>query len=86
MMISAIKAIALLGLVVTSSAHHMVSNIWIDGVNQGAGTCMRVPPNTNPLNDIASSNMACNVGGADAVAFTCPAKGMAAGSGWIRTP
>lgn len=83
MMFSAIKTVALLGLVATSSAHHIVSNIWIDGVNQGAGTCMRVPPSTDPLKNIASSNMACNVGGADAVAFTCAAKGMSASSGWI---
>jgi len=56
-------------------AHHMVSNIWIDGVNQGAGTCMRTPLNTDPLTDVTASTIACNVNGSKKVDITCPANG-----------
>jgi hypothetical protein len=69
------KFAVILGLVAGSTAHHIVSNIYIDGVDQGAGTCLRIPPDTGPVNDIHSPDMACNVGGASPVAFTCAANG-----------
>ena len=55
--------------------HHVVSNIFIDDVDQGQGTCLRPPPNTNPLEDLKSPQIACNVGGDKQVALTCPANG-----------
>ncbi|KAI5848282.1 glycosyl hydrolase family 61-domain-containing protein [Tricharina praecox] len=63
---------ALLGATCTL-AHHMVSNVWIDGVNQGAGTCMRTPLDTSPMTDITASTMACNVNGNRKFEITCPA-------------
>jgi cellulase len=58
-------------------AHHVVSNIWIDGVNQGPGTCMRLPLNTSPVKDVNSAEMACNVNGGKQVGITCAANGTA---------
>jgi hypothetical protein len=57
------------------NGHHTVSEIFIDGVNKGLGTCIRVAPNVNPMTDISSPNMACNLNGATQVDFTCPANG-----------
>jgi hypothetical protein len=75
-------------------AHHMATNIWIDGgmylecyrqtlqkltrlaVNQGAGTCMRIPRNTDPVTNVYSEDMACNVGRNKQEAITCAANGM----------
>ncbi|CCX04393.1 family 61 glycoside hydrolase [Pyronema domesticum] len=54
-------------------AHHMATNIWIDGVNQGAGTCMRIPRNTDPVTNVYSEDMACNVGRNKQEAITCAA-------------
>lgn len=59
------------------SAHYMVTNMFINGVDQGPGKCMRIPPNTNPVTDINSNDMSCNVNGATPVARVCP---VAAGS------
>lgn len=68
---------ALLGLLFLPSvlSHHLVAEIHIDSIPQGPGTCMRVPPNTNPMTNIYSADMACNVGGGNSVALTCHAKG-----------
>jgi len=69
------KITAILSLLAAGTAfgHHMVSNIFIDGIDQGPGTCLRPPPNTNPFKDLESPQIACNVGGDKQVAITCPA-------------
>ncbi|KAF8466216.1 family 61 glycoside hydrolase [Kalaharituber pfeilii] len=54
-----------------ASAHHMITNMIINGVDQGMGKCLRNAPNTNPVVDINSSDMACNVGGTKGVARVC---------------
>lgn len=41
----------------------MITNIHINGVDQGDGICVRVAQNTSPVTDIRSNAMACNVGG-----------------------
>lgn len=61
-MLSHITLLFLLGLSLCN-AHHMITNIYIGDVDQGDGTCVRVPPNTNPVTDVKSNDMACNVGG-----------------------
>jgi hypothetical protein len=66
--------------------HHMISNIFIDGVNQGQGSCLRLPPNTNPLKDLKSTQIACNVGGDKKVALTCLATGTPPSLGSILLP
>jgi len=42
------------------SAHYMVTNMFINGVDQGPGKCMRIPPNTNPVTNINSNDMSCS--------------------------
>ncbi|KAA8904673.1 family 61 glycoside hydrolase [Sphaerosporella brunnea] len=54
-------------------AHHVVTNIWVDGVDQGPGTCMRLPLNTSPILDVNSQEMACNVNGGIQAGITCAA-------------
>lgn len=49
----------------------MITNIYIGGINQGDGTCVRVPPNTNPVTNVNSNDMACNVGGEKALDKFC---------------
>lgn len=55
--------ILLSALISFCNAHHMVTNFYVGGVNQGDGVYIRVPPNTNPITNPKSNDMACNVGG-----------------------
>ncbi|KDQ07093.1 glycoside hydrolase family 61 protein [Botryobasidium botryosum FD-172 SS1] len=50
-------------LVVTASAHATVYGVWINGVFKGDGrnNYIRSPPNNNPVKDITSDAVACNV-------------------------
>ncbi|KAG8678942.1 hypothetical protein FRC09_019398, partial [Ceratobasidium sp. 395] len=45
------------------SAHATVYGVWINGVFQGDGRnqYIRSPPNNNPVKDLNSGAMACNV-------------------------
>ncbi|KAK4233596.1 glycoside hydrolase [Achaetomium macrosporum] len=65
-----------------STAHTVLTTLFIDDVNQGDGTCIRMPKEgnvcTHPIaGGFESPDMACGRDGQQAVAFTCPA---AAGS------
>ncbi|KAL0633107.1 hypothetical protein Q9L58_008007 [Maublancomyces gigas] len=57
------------GLLVTAEAHTTVYGVWINGVFRGDGrnVYVRSPPNNNPLKDITSSTINCNVNGANSV-------------------
>lgn len=48
-----------------ANAHTTIYNMWVDGVDQGLGNSaagyIRSPPNNNPLKDITSKDMTCNV-------------------------
>lgn len=70
---------ALLGLVSTAVAHTTVYAVWINEVDQGLGCgqlssgkqtgesiYIRCPPNNNPVKDLASAAMACNVNNVEA--------------------
>lgn len=37
--------------------------IWINGADQGQNTNIRVPPNNNPVTDVTSTDLTCNVNG-----------------------
>ena len=37
--------------------------IWVNGEDQGQNTALRVPPNNNPVTDVTSTDLTCNVGG-----------------------
>jgi cellulase len=48
-----------------ASAHTTIWNIWVNDVDQGvgntAGGYIRYPPNNNPVKDITSDDLTCNV-------------------------
>lgn len=52
-------------LMALTNAHSTIYNIWVDDVDQGvgnvAGGYIRYPPNNNPVKDITSSDMTCNI-------------------------
>ncbi len=37
--------------------------IWINGVDQGQNNFIRIPPNNNPVTDVTSTDITCNVNG-----------------------
>ncbi len=37
--------------------------LWVNGVDQGQNVDLRVPPNNNPVTDVTSNDLTCNVGG-----------------------
>lgn len=61
------SAVALvLGLAVSNAAAHSVfTTLFVDDVNQGDGTCVRMNMNpdttTSPINDLSSNDMACGM-------------------------
>ncbi|KAL2129673.1 hypothetical protein VTI74DRAFT_7452 [Chaetomium olivicolor] len=72
----------LLGLATTfashSTGHTIFTTLFVNDVNQGDGTCIRMPKQgnvcTHPLaGGVNSPDMACGRDGQQAVAFTCPA-------------
>ncbi|KAH0605952.1 uncharacterized protein H6S33_004409 [Morchella sextelata] len=62
-----VKAIALLpvfaALLGAAEAHTRVWSLWVNDVDQGDGrsTYIRSPPNNNPVKDVTSSDIICNV-------------------------
>ncbi|KAL1902245.1 hypothetical protein Sste5346_001221 [Sporothrix stenoceras] len=59
-----------------ATAHTSFTTLFINGVDQGDGTCVRQPtdPQTStfPVEDLVSSDMICGRDGLAPVAFTCP--------------
>ncbi|KAL4893235.1 putative endo-beta-1,4-glucanase D [Aspergillus ambiguus] len=59
-------------------AHATVFAVWINDEDQGLGNTadgyIRSPPNNNPVMDVTSSDMTCNVNGDTAAAKTLPVK------------
>jgi cellulase len=55
--------VVLASFIAAASAHTTVYGAWINGVFQGDGrnSYIRSPPNNNPVKDLKSSAMACNV-------------------------
>jgi cellulase len=55
----------LAGSAALATAHTTVFNVWINDVDQGLGNSasgyIRSPPNNNPLKDLTSSDLTCNV-------------------------
>ncbi|KAI1416736.1 glycoside hydrolase family 61 protein [Hypoxylon sp. FL1857] len=58
-------------------AHTAFTTLFINGVSQGDGTCVRMSNDpqtcTYPIAGVDSNDMACGVDGNQPVAFTCPA-------------
>ncbi|RPA77099.1 hypothetical protein BJ508DRAFT_364696 [Ascobolus immersus RN42] len=64
----------LFGLVAPSLGHYVISNFIVNGKESPMGRCMRMPESTDPLKDLYSSNMACNINGDKGVARVCDIK------------
>jgi cellulase len=60
----------LLALISTVSAHAVWQDLWVNGQDQ-ASKCVRMPKNNSPLTDVKSTDMRCNVGGAQSVPGLC---------------
>ncbi|KJZ79214.1 hypothetical protein HIM_01365 [Hirsutella minnesotensis 3608] len=65
------------GLACAADAHTLFTTLFINGKNQGEGTCVRMPHDgataNGPIYPVTGDDMACGRDGAKAVAFTCPA-------------
>ncbi|KAI0723130.1 glycoside hydrolase [Earliella scabrosa] len=46
-----------------ANAHFTMQYIWVNGVDQGQNKFLRVPPNNNPVTDVTSKDITCNVNG-----------------------
>jgi len=61
------------------SAHTLFTTLFVDGENQGDGTCIRMPKDgetaTAPIYPLTGDDMACGRDGGSAVPFVCPAPG-----------
>jgi len=53
----------LTALAATVNAHFTLQYIWVNGVDQGQNNFLRVPPNNNPVTDVTSTDLTCNVNG-----------------------
>lgn len=64
---------ALAALFANSAIAHTTIQYFIndDTGADGSQTCVRQPPNNNPVQDVTSADMACNVGGTTAAADKC---------------
>ncbi|KAG8628763.1 hypothetical protein KVT40_002628 [Elsinoe batatas] len=73
-----IKQTLLLGVALAPSAlaHTIFTNFYVNGVDQGNGTCVRMSKIDNeansPVPDVEGTDMTCGVSGLDSVARTCP--------------
>lgn len=63
------RTVAVAALVGTATAHTRIFSAWVNGEDQGDGrtTYIRSPPNNNPVKDLASTDLSCNVAGATAM-------------------
>jgi hypothetical protein len=65
-----------MGAINSAYGHTVFTTLFVDSVDQGDGTCVRMPMSsntaTNPIIDLSSNIMACNVNGDSGVARVCP--------------
>ncbi|EIN11130.1 hypothetical protein PUNSTDRAFT_154782 [Punctularia strigosozonata HHB-11173 SS5] len=57
------KALSLLTGAALCNAHFTMQYIWNNGLDEGQNTAIRVPPNNNPVTDVTSTDLTCNVNG-----------------------
>jgi len=55
--------LSILAFVALSNAHFTMQYIWDNGVDEGQNNYIRVPPNNNPVTDVTSTDLTCNVNG-----------------------
>ncbi|KAF9000239.1 glycoside hydrolase [Cyathus striatus] len=58
-----IALISFLAFVATVHAHFTLQYIWVNGADQGQNNYLRIPPNNNPVTDVTSTDLTCNVNG-----------------------
>ncbi|KII94695.1 glycoside hydrolase family 61 protein [Plicaturopsis crispa FD-325 SS-3] len=56
-------ALSILASAALANAHFTMQYIWIDGADQGLNNYIRVPPSNNPVTDVTSTDLTCNVNG-----------------------
>ncbi|KAI0065807.1 hypothetical protein BV25DRAFT_1596550 [Artomyces pyxidatus] len=56
-------ALVFLASAALANAHFTMQYIWVNGADQGQNNFIRVPPNNNPVTDVTSTDLTCNVGG-----------------------
>ncbi|KAI1799272.1 glycoside hydrolase family 61 protein [Daldinia bambusicola] len=66
---SAVTTFALYTLAATAAAHATFQDLWVAGKDE-ASTCARLPANNNPVTNVGSNDIRCNVG-AKAAASKC---------------
>ncbi|KAK1229261.1 hypothetical protein PQX77_007683 [Marasmius sp. AFHP31] len=54
---------ALLASAALANAHFTMQYMWVNGVDQGKNVGLRIPPNNNPVTDVNSKDLTCNVNG-----------------------
>ncbi|KDQ15459.1 glycoside hydrolase family 61 protein [Botryobasidium botryosum FD-172 SS1] len=47
----------------SAMAHFTLQYAWLNGKDSGQNTYLRVPPTNNPVTDVTSTDITCNVGG-----------------------
>ncbi|KAH8151887.1 uncharacterized protein LAJ45_03880 [Morchella importuna] len=52
-----------------ASAHQNFHQLWVNGATTGYEKCIRMPPSNNPVTDVTSNDITCNVNG-NATPFT----------------
>ncbi|TFK62110.1 hypothetical protein BDN72DRAFT_406369 [Pluteus cervinus] len=58
------KAIlSVLAAAAVANAHFTMQYIWSNGVDQGQNKYLRIAPSNNPITDVTSKDLTCNVGG-----------------------
>ncbi|KAF9266146.1 hypothetical protein L218DRAFT_97789 [Marasmius fiardii PR-910] len=54
---------AVLTSVALANAHFTMQYMWVNGVDEGHNVALRIPPNNNPVTDVTSTDLTCNVNG-----------------------
>ncbi|KAG6811931.1 hypothetical protein H0H92_005160 [Tricholoma furcatifolium] len=55
--------LSVLAAVALANAHFTMQYIWDNGVDEGQNNYIRVPPSNNPVTDVTSTDLTCNVNG-----------------------
>ncbi|KAI4862271.1 glycoside hydrolase family 61 protein [Hypoxylon rubiginosum] len=62
-----LKSVIAISLAVTSAAHQNLHQFWVNGVSPGYEIGIRRAPDNNPVTDLKSNDIVCNVGGDKAI-------------------
>lgn len=57
------RSLATAAIITAASAHQNFHQFWVNGVSPGYQVGIRMPPSNNPVTDVTSDNITCNVNG-----------------------